>query len=283
MALKKIIFLILLIISSVLKANRYSMLPFSSGPGPLFSFGLNVQPKKTLVYRQIYTTTEHDLTTQLVQHNHAYYGLSDHFTLVCKQPVLLKRRVNGVHARGLGNFRIEIETIPYVYEIPDEFRFRITTVTGIIPPTATVKQITQQTLHSTSYFIYATQTNTTQKYFQYAGLGAFIPTTHKGFYFGARFYYDIGLCRAIINTSKFFLGFSFEVSGEYQQPRSQDGVTNFATGSNLIFYGPTIRVSTAHFIGQIGIQYPWVMHLKRPSNDPTNYRFAVAGAFRYAF
>lgn len=283
MILKKIFFLSLLIVPLVAQTNRHSMLPFSSGPGPLFSFGLNVQPKNVLVYRQIYTMTERDLTTTLLQHNHLYYGLSDHFTLVIKQPVLLKQRVNGEHARGLANVRIEIETIPYVYEVPNEFRFRLTTVTGIIPPTTTVKQITLQTLKSTNFFIFATQSNTTTKYFQYSGIGAFIPTTHKGLNFGATLYYETGLCRAVINTNSFFLGLTFEISGEYKLPRSQDGVTDFTTGSNMIYYGPTIRVSTAHFIGQIGIQYPWVRHLKQPTDNPINYRFAMAGAFRYAF
>lgn len=286
MTTKKItycILLILLLTIHKLESVGGSLLPFSSGPGPLFSFGLNVQPAKTLVYRQVYALHERDLTTELVMHNHFYYGMTDRLTLVLKQPIILKRRTNGIHSRGPGNVHIELETIPYIYEIPDEFRFRLTTVTGIIPPTTTIKARTQLSLHSNSYFIYATQSVTTQQLFQYSGIGAFITTQKNGFNYGSMLYYDLGIAYNIINNDSFNFNVDFEMSGEYQQARTVNYVKDYATGDNAIFFGPQIRVSTKHFIGQIGMQYPWIVHLKRPPTNPINYRLSVAGAFRYIF
>lgn len=281
--MKKIVCLVLFFIPHTSESQRLTMLPFSKGPGPLFSFGLNVQPKHNFVYRQVYNLDERDITSRFIIHNHLYYGLSDHFTLVLKQPVILKRRTNGKHSRGLGNVRIEIETIPYVYQIPDEYRFRITTVTGVIPPTTTSKAKTQLTLASTSYFIGVTQSNTTPRIFQYAGLGIFVTTKKDGFNNGSRLYYELGFAHAIINNKTIFVGVDFEMSGEYQQARTIKNRKDFSTGSNTIFFGPSMRVSTTHFIGQIGMQYPWIRHNKVVSLNPTNYRFSCAGALSYQF
>jgi len=280
---KKISFLSLLLVVNTIKAQRDSLLPFSKGPGPLFSFGLNVQPKNNFVYRQIYTLDERNLESRFVMHNHVYYGLSHKLTFIAKQPVILKRRTNGKHSRGLGNARFEIETIPYVYQVADEYRFRITTVTGVIPPTTTSKATTQLTLHSNSYFLGITQSNTTPKIFQYGGIGIFIPTTKKSIYYGCRLYYELGFAHAIINNETLFFGVDFEMSGEYQQSRQINGVSDFTTGSNMIFFGPSARLSTEHFIGQIGLQYPWIRHVKVINPNKTNYRFACAGALSYTF
>ncbi len=280
---KQIIFFILLFCFNSIKAQRGSALPYTSGPGPLFSFGLNIQPKKSFVYRQIYALDERNLESRLIMHNHLYYGLSDHFTFIIKQPVILKRRTSGKHSRGLGDSRFEIESIPYVYQIDDEFRFRITTVTGVIPPTTTSKAVTQLTLHSNSYFLGVTQSNTTPRIFQYGGIGIFIPTTKNKMYYGCRLYYELGFAHAIINNDTLFFGVDFEMSGEYQQSRQINGIPDFTTGSNMIFFGPTARISTEHFIGQLGMQYPWIRHVKVVNPNKTNYRLSVAGAFHYQF
>jgi hypothetical protein len=72
------------------EAAMHNLLPYHAGPGPLFSFGQNLQKKNGFVYRQIYAHEEQDLRSTLLLHNHVYYGITDRFTFILKQPVILK-------------------------------------------------------------------------------------------------------------------------------------------------------------------------------------------------
>ncbi len=256
-------------------------LPYASGPGPLFSFGQNVQQKNGFVYRQIYAYTETDFHSILLIHNHFYYGITDYLTFVLKQPIIAKNFQTGVNGRGLGNTRIELEGIPYMYHIPDEFRFRTTLIGGLIFPTNTSQIISLQTTKSMNYFAGVTESIATRNIFQYMFFGIFIPTSKHGNNFGFLFYYQTGFAHRIIMRDDFYLGADLEISGQYQKSQKVAGVTDYTTGGNTIFIGPSLRCSRDHFILQLGIQYPWVKHNKRPQLDPTNFRSAFAAAMRF--
>jgi hypothetical protein len=284
-SLQSALFFILLL-SSMTTYTTDDGLPYSYGPGPLFSFGQNVQKKNGFVYRQIYMFIERDLQSIMELHNHGYYGFTNWLTLVIKQPIVLKRNTiknnTIINNRGLGSTRIELEMIPYMYEVAEEFRFRITSLIGIILPDSTTKLENFISLKSTSFFLGYTQSSTTPRIFQYSGLGIAIPTTKKhNSNFNYRVFYEMGFSHAIYNANDIYFGIDFEVSGEYQKSHRVHGKTDFTTGGNSIYYGPSFRFSMKHCIIQTGMQYPWVKHRKVVSTNPTNYRFAFAAAMRF--
>ena len=67
-----VLIIIYFLFISLTYTQRESYLPYTGGPGPLFSFGLNVQEKNMWVYRQIYNTDERNLESRLITHNHFY-------------------------------------------------------------------------------------------------------------------------------------------------------------------------------------------------------------------
>ncbi len=259
-------------------------LPYSAGPGPLFSFGQNVQKKNGFVYRQIYFVSEADLHTTFLLHNHIYYGITDTLTFVVKQPILAKNFRLGINGRGICNTRLELEFITYEYKIPDECRLRTTILGAMIFPTNTSKIITLQTTKSMNYFAGITESFATPKIFQYMFFGIFVPTSKD---YGFLFYCQTGFAHTIMRHDDFYLGVDIEVNVEYQKTHKFTNKPVLALGGTAIYIGPTLRASRDHFIFQIGIQYPCVRH-SRPSDvssrtdiDPTNYRMAFAAAMRF--
>lgn len=259
------------------KFLRSTDLPYSRGPGPIFAFGQGIQPKNLFVARSLGEWIETDFHTYFILHNHYYYGITDKITIAVKQPIILKYNNNGVNGRGLGNLILENENVIFQV-IESDFRFRVTFLERLIFPTATSKVPTFLSLHSTNFFLGMTQSNTTGGVYQYMELGIFLPTTKHHFNFGTNFFYNFGIGYALINTPEFYFSVDYEVSGEYQKSQKNNGISDFTTGGNRIYFGPAFRVVKRRIIIQGGIQYPYVKTLRAKERSPENYRAALSFA-----
>lgn len=273
-------FLITCTLQNHLHSVGGSRLPYSAGPGPMFSFGQGIQPEGIITARFMPAWVATDFHTWLILHNHYYYGATERFTAILKIPIIPKWTSGGVKGQGLGNVILEEEVVVYQQLEPD-YRFRITQVGQIVLPTNMGKVPTQDSLFASSFFLGVTISNATPKIYQYAALGAFIPTTRFHFNWGAIVLYDFGFGYAIINTDKVFFNVDVEFSGAYQQSSRTHGIPDYTTGGNIIWLGPTFRVSTKHSVIQAGWQYPCSTHFKVKQINPINYRASVsfAGVF----
>lgn len=285
---KKIFLLLLFLAANSFHHNLYAhpltLLPFSHGPGPVFSFGQAVQPKNVYVERLISTWVVTDLHTRLLVNNFYYYGVTDRFTAIFKIPLLAKfKNDSGVDGRGLGNIILEDEVVLWEFlDFDPDFRFRVTQVGRIYLPTNTGKIPSLESLFTTSFFLGVTISNVSQKIYQYTSVGAFITTTNRNkFNFGNASFFDLGFGHSIINNDKLYFMVALELNSEYRQPNRTNGITNYTSGATLIWLGPTFRVSTEHAVIQGGLQYPCDIHLKVESANPINYRatVSIAGVF----
>lgn len=244
-------------------------LPETSGPGPVFSFGHNIQKKDQCVLKNkiAYYNRDFPDTSLWVSSYGALYGFTDSFTLLVNVPVIIKdEEVPGFRSRGLGSSSIQGEYAFYDHKEAG-VRNQMTVVGALMIPSGAVDIMTIFAQPNWGYFFGFTTSNFAHVWYTYSAFGTYIPKKKKPLALGQHIFASLGAGRSLFQTPTLYFALLADLSIIYARPDLVMGHHNFTTGGTFIGLGPTFRFSYKDFVCLGGIQYP--IGQTRGSLEPT--------------
>jgi hypothetical protein len=247
-------------------------------PGPLFCFGQNIVDKNDLLliedyfYQQISGLKYNILTSSIL------YGITDNLSVLFNVPIIVDSRQGDCKSAGLSDIFVQGEYAFFNYG-QETYYNQATIVAAMSLPTGSNSKTPQLGLGSPSFFIGATASHTSIKWYAFCSLGGLFTTSSWNIKQGNQLFYEAGLGYNLgYKTKKWLLTGILELSSLYAQPDKIDGFFDNNTRSNVIFFGPLLFFSYKCITLQAGFQGAIFQDIK-DNQHKENLRTALEIAF----
>ncbi|MFI5332872.1 MAG: hypothetical protein ACHQVS_02100 [Candidatus Babeliales bacterium] len=245
--------------------------------GPLFCFGQNILPRNTVTVRAIpfyYKQTHHSFSYMSAQ---LLYGVTDQLVLLFDTPIIFNNHGYG-NTHRLGDVRIQAEYA--YYKKRDASKSIEATVLGncIIPRTFSTDR-NPLTAGETSFFFGTTASYLTDWY-AYASLGGRIVNPFKSTHFGNQVLYEWIIGHRLPDIPHVNTYLLIESNGIYTQKDTIHGSSDPNTGSNLIYCGPVLVVTSINWALLAGVQGVATQH-RNGNQEPFNLRASLMLVYKF--
>lgn len=238
----------------------------SQQPSPLFSFGQLIVNKHTLQSQNYiqHTKINNEKFNQLILS--LLYGVTDTFSVFLNIPVITNLTINKKKSTGIGNIYLQCEYLLF-NKNHIESSDQITIVGSIIFPSSSTKKNPPTGINGPGFFAGPTYSHMGTDWYYYTS-GGFLVSTHyqTNKKLGNQVLYQAGLGRNVGNPAHGIFTWFFELNGTYEWPDVIHDHPKKNTGSNIIFFGPTVWFSTPKTYIQGGIAFPILQHLRGKQN-----------------
>ncbi len=224
-------------------------------PGPiLFSFGHNLIPGRTFANRGIFFFRSGEKRNDYVYNNQLLIGITDRFVINIFTPFFLKRKLDFLSTRGLGDITVEGEWAFLEKRYSEKRLVQATLVSFVGFPTSDDTKKPRLFPSSYQFFVGMTGKYMSKPWMVFIGSGVLINKERNNFQFGNQFLYEGGAALKLIDGMQTDLMFFFELNGIYLQKNRRDGYIDPNSGANRLFFGPAIRARHKGKVFQAGIQ-----------------------------
>jgi hypothetical protein len=241
-----------------IKEGNFS-LPTSQEPGPLVSFGENIVDKGDV---QLFLFADaiiakHGYTTEVIPS--LLWGIRDNLSLFLNFPFSPGNKEFENRSSGLEDFSVQVEWAYYNKSTKRSFT-QATLVANISFPTGSATKIPNTGFGSIGFFIGATLNYTAINWMVFTSYGATLTTTRHKTKFGDMLFYELGIERYLPSPCGWIFAVMFEIDGVYAWKDRIKGKTDPDSGGNIVFFTPSIWISSKKIIFQLGAG-PVVQHL----------------------
>lgn len=251
--------------------------------GPLFSFGQAILPKNAFVnayYMYNVSGNSENKATSITPT--LAWGITNRLSLVGYFPLVrVKYPTAGVNKLDAGDIQFQSEYAWYQKYYKNALA-QATVVGAITFPTA------NPLIGRSAYtpFLGVTASFSSPKWYAFMADGVIFPSKHHTTKYRTQFLYDWGIGRVVLRKPTFNVSFIVEFDGIYTQRAKVSDLLQPLSGSNYIFFGPSLQFIAKNFLFQLGFQTPIVRTI--PSLTPLderkffNVEFVFAMNFSYA-
>lgn len=255
-------------------------LPASQQPGPLVGFGQNMLDQHDLqffTYIDNISGNKKEVTRIIPT---ALYGIRDNFSLYVELPIVAKYQLDDAKSHGVQYLLGQLEYAFYD-KVAQELTEQITAVVNMTFPISSNCQIPYIGFGSSTFFLGFTASRVSPSWYYFISSGATVTTECEKTKFGNQYLYQAGLSRNIAGISdKLICNVTLELDGMYAERNTIVGVINQNSGGNTITLGPSIWVSTSHWIFQCGIAWYVYQNLFGIQNK-NDYYIAVDIGYKF--
>lgn len=236
-------------------------LPSSQQPGSLVSFGQNIVEKDVLqvfLFGDDYQRRNGhfiDLIPGVV------WGVNDQFSIFYNVPTALSYKERSNHSSGLEDIFVQFE---YAYYIKEKkyYNEQATIVFNVTLPTGSSDAIPLTGFGVPSCFIGTTYSHTGIYWFYFGAIGSVLTSATKRFTkIGNQILYECGFGRNIPSPKGWIYAWMVEFDGFYTERNRIHGVIDPNSGGNIIFMTPSLWISNAKLVFQLGAGCPIYQHL----------------------
>lgn len=240
------------------KEGNFS-LKTSQAPGPLVSLGQNVVDKGDLLIFLFADAVvgKRGYTSEVIPN--ILWGITDKLSLFLGIPISPSNKEFENHSEGFGDFFAQLEWAFYNKSSSRSYT-QATLVGNITLPSGSATKIPNTGFGSPSFFIGATLNYSTVNWMVFTSYGATLTTTRHKTKFGDQIFYEFGIERYLPSPCGWIFALVFEVDGAYAWKDRIKGHTDPDSGENIIYFTPSIWISSKHLIFQLGVG-PLVQHL----------------------
>lgn len=255
-------------------------LPTSQQPSPLFCFGQEVVDKHNLqlfAYINSLLNKQADFT-QVIPN--ILYGITDELTLTAGTPTAAKFKYQNIRSSGIGDLFIQTE---YAFYNKDRSTYaqQATCVAQMTFPSGSLKKNPPTGFGSPTFLIGATAGHMGINWYLFTCFGGIITTPHHNNQFPNTILYQWGIGRNIYYISeKLIITLLAEFFGSYTSTTRIRGPHYKNFDANNFYIGPSLWISTRHFIFNPGIAFSLY---KQQANDPTRGRVLVSADIGWTF
>jgi hypothetical protein len=241
-----------------LKEGNFS-LKTSQQPGPLVSFGENIVNKGDVALFLFADAIvgKRDYTTEVIPS--ILWGLRDNLSLFVGIPIAPRNKEFENHSEGLGDFFSQLEWAYYNKSTKHSFT-QATLVGNITFPSGSATKDPNTGFGSVGFFIGATLNYSTINWMVFTSYGATLTTTRHKTKFGDQIFYEFGIERYLPSPCGWIFALMLEIDGVYAWKDRIKGRTDPDSGGNIVYFTPSIWISSEHLIFQLGAG-PVVQHL----------------------
>ncbi len=236
-------------------------LPALTQIAPLVSFGQHVigkgiLPELTGFYLRVHDGYMDTILPSLI------YGVRDDLALTVAFPFTPKSKADGSHSSGMEDIFFQMEYAFFQGSYSDH-TLQSTLVASVSFPTGSSEKNPPTGNGWFSYFLGTTFTYMAYNWYAFLSPGVQIPTMHDGNKVGNSYLYQFGFARYIDQLSPpgWIFDLMFEFDGTYTQKSKMGGSANPDSGGNVIFFTPSIWMSSESIILQIGAGVPIYQNL----------------------
>lgn len=236
-------------------------LPGSQRPGPLIGFGENIidqhEIQMYLAPDDFIGSNKHavDLVSTFI------YGITDRLSILLNAPVALSFKQDQNHSSGWEDLLLQIE-YAYYAKTTASYSDQATIVSNVTLPTGSSNKQPPTGFGSSSLFLGGTFSRIYTDWFAFISSGVAIPSAHNGTIFGNNFLYQCGIGRNIYAIeSQLIIAWLVELDGTYSGKNKINNVVDPNSGGNVVYFTPSIWVSTPHWIFQVGAGPAVIQHL----------------------
>ena len=249
------------------KEGNLLLLP-SQQPGPLISFGQNVVQKEScqLFTFANYARGHHQKFVGIIPG--ILYGINDDLSIFLNFPVVAYNKINNHHAAGISDIFAQLEYAVYNKDSVTSVD-QITLVGNLTVPTGSTHTNPQIGLGSPSVFLGITASHLSIDWYVFTSYGALLTTKHNDSKFGDQFFYQGGFGRNIVHMEDWIFMWMAELDGFYSQHNRRNTIIDQQSGSNIIYFGPSLWLSSERLVLQGGISFVVFEHLcgRQPKNN----------------
>lgn len=232
------------------KEGNFS-LKTSQEPGPLVSFGENIVDKGdvTLFLFADAILAKRGYLTDVVPS--ILWGIRDNLTLFLNFPFSPGNREFENHSSGLEDFFAQLEWAYYTKSTKCSST-QATLVGNISFPTGSALKMPNTGFGSIGFFIGATLNYTAINWMVFTSYGATLTTTRHRTKIGNQILYELGVERYLPSPCGWIFALMFEIDGVYAWKDRIKGQIDPNSGGNVIYFTPSIWISSKHLIFQLG-------------------------------
>lgn len=253
------------------------VIPELGGPGPIFSFGHNIQPKGTLILKKgfYYFSSDAPFHSTWLLSYATLYGFTQRFTGLIDLTIVLNQDiVPPFRSKGIGSLIFQGEYALYNY-FDENSRHQFTLVGAIYTPSLSKQVPFAVTTPTTGYFAGFTSYNLTPIWYTYSCLGT-IRFKKKGpVSLGSYIFSSMGIGRTVAKTPRTYFALVADSSVIYARPGFINKKRNLNSGFTFVGLGPTFRFSFNDLVVLGGLQYPIGQVVRNPI-DLIQYRAGIS-------
>lgn len=249
-------------------------------PSNTFAFGQNIFDKNTWVVYPTLTQCSGENSSDISLIPSFIYAPTDSFSIYTGLPIILKQKSDSETQRGIGDLFVSLE-YAVINQSGDNYQNMVTIVGNIGLPTTRLSTTSDfiQTCTSnddsvTNFFVGATASHISVRWYVYASTGATFNTKKNGTHPGNFFLYEAGVGINLGNPWNIDSMGLIEFNGIYTKKTSMCDVDDKNTGGNLIYIGPTFCFSGDRWLFSGGIQAAAVQQVNG-DQDKARFRSAV--------
>ncbi len=233
-------------------------LPPSQQPGPLFSFGQNVNGKNILqlqlIPNQLVDSDGNDLLLIPV----ATWGATENLTLIYSLPVALdfSDNTSQMHSRGLSDLSLAAEYQFFSYSSSEE-QTQGTLMGQLTLPSGSINTYPATGLGTESLFIGATGSMMSQEWYVFLSPGIYYFLPHKELRLGVVYLFEAGLGKNIYSVpNQSIFSALLEVELYYSSRDEAGRIVDRFTGGQFFALAPSLYWANKDWGIQAGIQIP---------------------------
>lgn len=255
-------------------------LPSPQRPGGLLSFGqriLNEDQTLLNLYVDYFSGVRKHLTELLPS---LTYGITDDLSLNVTVPLTPSNRVHGHTSSGIEDAFIQAE-YGFYSDTTSSYEEGATLVASLTFPSGSTKKNPPTGLGSTSPFFGFTYSRMYSDWFAFISDGVLFPTPHHGTKAGNTILYQAGLGRNIFSIkSELTLAWLAELNGFYLRKSKIKFHTDPNSGSNTLYFTPSLQLCTQKLTLQLGFGFPLLQHV---NGNQTKNKYLVSSNFIWTF
>jgi len=246
----------------------------SQQPSPLMSFGQLIVNKHTLqtqMYTEHYKIDKEKFDQMIFS---VLYGITDYFSVFINIPVITNFTAHHQRSSGIGDIYTQFEYL-LASKSNEKSTAQTTLVGTLLFPTGSTTKIPPTGSNAAGFFLGPTYSYMATDWYYYASGGVFLTTPNKNkTKSGNQLLYQAGAGRNVGNPWGCIFTWFFEFNGTYTQHNTQYDRTDRNSGGNIIYFGPTVWLSSERFFIEGGIAFPVVQHLHGKQHK-TDYVLAL--------
>lgn len=238
-------------------------LPASQQPYALFGFGGNVidRGEVQLFYFADYFQGRKRYVSDMIPG--VLFGVTDEFSLFFNFPFTpglkdtdtFKYKEIRNHSKGWEDFFVQGEWAFYNKKTT-HYVDQATLVTNVTVPTGSVKVHPPTGYGAPSFFVGGTFCRMMVHWFVFTAQGAIITTSDHRTKIGDQFLYQLGWGRNFAAPEGWIFAWMMELDGQYYKKNRFHGRTDPNSGGNVIFFTPSIWLSSKDVVWQFGASVP---------------------------
>ncbi len=241
-------------------------LPTAQQPRPLFCFGQNIVDKSDIqafLFASSLSSKNSNFTEVIPN---IIYGISDNCVFLAGIPIAAKSKLCHKNSSGFESVFAQLE---YAFYNDDHATYanQMTFVSNIV--ITGKKNFPSQFAHPSSFFFGMTASHMATDWYYFISPGIIVPVSHKN-NASLTFLYQWGISRNIYYIpQKLLATLLLEFFGEFRKDSHEHN----------LYIGPSLWITTQHFILDIGIAFPVIQ--KTIDQSKNNLLFSVEVGWKF--